>query len=100
MDKATEERRNHHAIEDGRIQSVSESPVTELVKGGYVHALINDVMSTENRRSYEFYKIKVNGLDLENAKIEMNSRYLIKYERDSEGVLKEISFWEEGSAPW
>lgn len=102
MDKAAEERRNHHGIEDGRIQSVSGSPVTEIVKGGYVHALIYDTKSTENRnrRSYESYKIKVNGLDLEDAKIEMNSRYLIEYERDSAGVLKEISFWKEGIAPW
>ncbi|GIP42577.1 hypothetical protein J45TS6_10360 [Paenibacillus sp. J45TS6] len=99
MEEAAEERRNYHAIEDGRIQSVSESPVTELIKGGYVHALINETKSTENRRSYESYKIKVNGLDLEEATIEINSSYLIEYERDSAGVLKQISFWKEGITP-
>ncbi|MEF3352731.1 hypothetical protein PV403_06050 [Paenibacillus sp. GYB006] len=78
---------------------MSESPVTELIKGGYVHALINETKSTENRRSYESYKIKVNGLDLEEATIEINSSYLIEYERDSAGVLKQISFWKEGITP-
>ncbi|WP_160031919.1 hypothetical protein [Paenibacillus sp. An7] len=80
--------------------SVSESSMTEFVAGGYIHALINEARSTENRGSYESYKIKVNGLELEEATIEMNSRYLIEYERDSAGVLQQISFWKEGMAPW
>lgn len=102
MEEAAEGRRNHHAIEDGRIQGVSasESSMTEFVAGGYIHALINEARSTESRESYEFYKIKVDGLDLEQATIEINSRYLIEYERDSAGVLKQISFWKEGMAPW
>ena len=100
MEKAAEERRNHHAIEDGRIQNMNEAPVTDVVNGSYVHALIYDTKSSENRRSYESYRIKINGLDLEDAVIEMNSRYLIQYERDSAGALEQISFWKETSTPW
>lgn len=99
MEEAAEERRNHHTVEDGRIQLVNEVPETDMVNGDYVHAFIYDAKNTENRRSYEPYQIKINGLDLKEAVIEMNSNYKIIYERDSDGVLEVISFWKEESAP-
>ncbi|WP_211747851.1 hypothetical protein [Paenibacillus sp. Marseille-Q4541] len=103
MDNASDERRLFHAAEDGRIQMTYESPDTDVVSGSYVHAYVYASVyasqNKEDRNNDESHSIKIDGLDVEDATIDPNFSYVIKYERGPAGSLQQISFWKESNSP-